>query len=119
MAVKIRLQRHGRKRRAYYHIVVADSRSKRDGKYLEKLGFYNPNTNPATIEINMEKSIARVTKSMSKNPRRIGKIIVDIDIPYELSTKEKRLLNQAAMACPVHHSLHPDIKKEINITFTA
>ena len=54
---------------------------------------------------------------MSKNPRRIGKIIVDIDIPYELSTKEKRLLNQAAKACPVHHSLHPDIEKEINITF--
>ena len=72
-----------------------------------------------THGINIDQSIARVTKIMSKNPRRIGKIIVDIDIPYELSTKEKRLLNHAAKACPVHHSLHPDIEKEINITFTA
>ena len=72
-----------------------------------------------THGINIDNSIARVTKIMFTNPRRIGKIIVDIDIPYKLSTKEKRLLNQAAKACPVHHSLHPDIEKEINITFTA
>ena len=57
MSVKIRLQRHGKKGKPYYWIVAAESRSKRDGKYLEKLGFYNPNTNPATIEIDMEKSI--------------------------------------------------------------
>ena len=57
MSVKIRLQRHGKKGKPYYWIVAADSRSKRDGKYLEKLGFYNPNTNPATIEIDIEKSI--------------------------------------------------------------
>ena len=57
MSVKIRLQRHGKKGKPYYWIVAADSRSKRDGKYLEKIGFYNPNTNPATIEIDMEKSI--------------------------------------------------------------
>ena len=57
MSVKIRLQRHGKKGKPYYWIVAADSRSKRDGKYLEKLGFYNPNTNPATIEVDMEKSI--------------------------------------------------------------
>ena len=72
-----------------------------------------------THGINIDESTARVTKIMSKNPRRIGKIIVDIDIPYELSAKEKSLLNQAAKACPVHHSLHPNIEKEINITFTA
>ena len=48
MSVKIRLQRHGKKGKPYYWIVAADLRSKRDGKYLEKLGFYNPNTNPAT-----------------------------------------------------------------------
>ena len=72
-----------------------------------------------THGINIDQSIARVTKIMSKNPRRIGKIIVDIDIPYELSTKEQILLNQAASGCPVHHSLHPDIEKEININFTA
>ena len=57
MAVKIRLQRHGRKRYAYYHIVVADSRAPRDGKFIERLGSYNPNTNPAVIEINVEKAL--------------------------------------------------------------
>ena len=62
MSVKIRLQRHGKKGKPYYWIVAADSKSKRDGKYLEKLGFYNPNTNPATIEIDMEKSIEWLKK---------------------------------------------------------
>ena len=71
-----------------------------------------------THGININDSIARVTKIMSKNPRRIGIIIVDIDIQYKLSTKEQILLKQAARGCPVHHSLHPDIEKEININFT-
>ena len=57
MSVKIRLQRHGKKGKPFYWIVAADSRSKRDGKYLEKLGTYNPNTNPATIEIDIESSV--------------------------------------------------------------
>ena len=52
MAVKIRLQRHGKKNFAFFHIVVADSRSPRDGRYIEQLGTYNPNTNPATIVLN-------------------------------------------------------------------
>jgi len=72
-----------------------------------------------THGINIDDSVARVTKIMSKDPRRIGKIIVEIDIPYELSTKEQRLLKQAAKGCPVHHSLHPDIEKEIIINFNA
>jgi len=50
MSVKIRLQRHGKKGKPFYWIVAADARSKRDGKFLEKLGTYNPNTNPATID---------------------------------------------------------------------
>ncbi|MFP9099908.1 30S ribosomal protein S16 [Flavobacterium sp. RHBU_24] len=54
MPVKIRLQRHGKKGKPFYWVVAADSRSKRDGKFLEKLGTYNPNTNPATIELNVE-----------------------------------------------------------------
>ncbi len=54
MPVKIRLQRHGKKGHPYFHIVVADARSPRDGKYIERLGFYNPNTNPATIEIDVD-----------------------------------------------------------------
>ena len=62
MAVKIRLQRHGRKRYAYYHIVVADSRSPRDGKFIERLGSYNPNTNPATIDLDADKALAWVEK---------------------------------------------------------
>lgn len=57
MPVKIRLARHGRKRHAFYHIVVADSRSPRDGKYIERIGSYNPNTNPATIDLNFDKAL--------------------------------------------------------------
>ena len=57
MSVKIRLQRHGKKQRPFYWIVAADARSKRDGKYLEKLGTYNPNTNPATIELNLDQAV--------------------------------------------------------------
>lgn len=58
MAVKIRLQRHGKKNFAFFHIVVADSHSKRDGRYIEQLGSYNPNTNPATIILNSERALA-------------------------------------------------------------
>ncbi len=57
MATRIRLQRHGKKNNAFYHIVAADSRAKRDGKFIEKLGTYNPNTNPATIDINFERTL--------------------------------------------------------------
>src|SRR5210317_1433371 len=57
MAVKIRLQRHGKKGKPFYWIVAADSRSKRDGKFLEKLGIYNPTTNPATIELDVDSSV--------------------------------------------------------------
>jgi small subunit ribosomal protein S16 len=57
MPVKIRLQRHGKKQRAFYHIVVADSRAPRDGKFIEKLGVYNPNTNPATIDLNIDAAV--------------------------------------------------------------
>jgi len=57
MAVKIRLARKGRKKLAFYHIVVADSRSPRDGRYIEKIGSYNPITNPATIELDFERAL--------------------------------------------------------------
>ena len=57
MPVKIRLQRHGKKGKPFYWVVAADSRSKRDGKFLEKLGTYNPNTNPATIDLNVDNSV--------------------------------------------------------------
>jgi small subunit ribosomal protein S16 len=57
MATKIRLQRHGRKDYAFYQIVVADSRAPRDGKFIERVGSYNPNTNPATIDLNFERAL--------------------------------------------------------------
>ena len=62
MAVKIRLARHGKKGYAFYHIVAADSRAPRDGKFIEKLGTYNPNTNPATIDLNFEKALGWLLK---------------------------------------------------------
>jgi small subunit ribosomal protein S16 len=57
MPVKIRLQRHGKKGKPFYWIVAADARSKRDGKFLEKIGTYNPNTNPATIDLSLESAV--------------------------------------------------------------
>ena len=62
MPAKIRLQRHGRKRLAYYHIVIADSRAPRDGSNIERIGSYNPNTNPATINLDFDKAIDWLAK---------------------------------------------------------
>ncbi len=58
MATKIRLQRHGKKGKPFYYIVVADARAPRDGRFIERLGSYNPNTNPATIDINFDKAFS-------------------------------------------------------------
>ena len=57
MATKIRLQRNGRKGYAFYSIVIADARAPRDGKFIEKIGTYNPNTNPATVDLNFERAL--------------------------------------------------------------
>ncbi len=57
MAVKIRLARHGKKGYAFYHIVAADARAPRDGRFIEKLGTYNPNTNPATIDLKFDRAL--------------------------------------------------------------
>ena len=65
MATKIRLQRGGRKARPIYSIVVADARAKRDGRFIEKLGTYNPNTNPATIDLNFDSALSWVMKVLS------------------------------------------------------
>lgn len=62
MSVKIRLARKGRKKQAFYHVVVADSRSPRDGRFIEKIGVYNPITDPATIDINFEKALGWLQK---------------------------------------------------------
>ena len=62
MATKIRLQRHGKKGKPFYYIVVADARAPRDGRFIERVGSYNPNTNPATIDINFDKTLDWVNK---------------------------------------------------------
>ena len=62
MPVKIRLARHGKKGYAFYHIVVADSRAPRDGKFIEKIGTYTPNTNPATVDLNFDKALEWLQK---------------------------------------------------------
>jgi len=62
MPVKIRLTRRGKKGKPYYHIVIADSRAPRDGKYIEKLGAYNPTTNPATIELDFDRALEWLQK---------------------------------------------------------
>ncbi|MFN6085869.1 MAG: 30S ribosomal protein S16 [Fluviicola sp.] len=73
MATRIRLKRHGKKGKAIFHLVVADSRAKRDGKFIEKLGTYNPNTNPATININFDSAVQWVGTGaeMSETARAI------------------------------------------------
>ncbi len=58
MATKIRLQRHGKKGKPFFHIVAADTRAKRDGRYIERIGSYNPNTNPATIDIDFDRCLS-------------------------------------------------------------
>ena len=62
MATKIRLQRHGRKSYAFYSIVIADARAPRDGKFIEKIGTYNPNTNPATVDLKFDRALNWVLK---------------------------------------------------------
>ena len=62
MATKIRLQRHGKKGKPFYHLVIADSRAKRDGRFIEKIGTYNPNTKPAEININFDIALGWLQK---------------------------------------------------------
>ena len=62
MPVKIRLQRHGKKGKPFYWVVAADARAKRDGRYLEKLGTYNPNSNPATVDLNIDHTVSWLEK---------------------------------------------------------
>ena len=66
MATKIRLQRRGRKSYAFYSIVIADARAPRDGKFTEKIGTYNPNTNPATVDLNFDRALYWVETGVSR-----------------------------------------------------
>ena len=75
MATRLRLQRHGKKGQPFYHIVAADTRAKRDGRFIEKVGTYNPNTNPATIEVIHDRALywLQVGAEMSHTTRAILK----------------------------------------------
>ena len=74
MATKIRLQRHGRSKRPYYYIVVADSRARRDGRFIDRIGDYNPLTKPATINLDVDRAVdwvvkgAEITAFREENP---------------------------------------------------
>lgn len=90
MSVKIRLARHGKKNFAFFHIVVADSRAPRDGRFIEQIGSYNPNSNPAVIELNSEKALEWLNKGAqpSDTCRRI--------LSYEGVLLKKHLLGGVA-----------------------
>jgi putative redox protein len=68
----------------------------------------------AQMEVSLDGSVAMVTKSMASNPRRISKIEIDLQMPTNVSTKDRRILENTGNTCPVHHSLHPDIEKVID-----
>jgi len=86
MPVKIRLARHGRKARPFYHIVVADGRAPRDGKYIERIGSYNPMTNPATIDLDLERAVEWLVKGAQ--PTDTARAILS----YEGAMYKKHLL---------------------------
>jgi small subunit ribosomal protein S16 len=86
MAVKIRLQRHGRGKRPFYHIVASDSRARRDGKYIERLGDYNPLTSPATIHLDVDKTVDWLMKGAEPTDT------VHAILKYKGATYKKHLL---------------------------
>lgn len=86
MAVKIRLQRHGRGKRPFYHIVASDSRARRDGKYIERLGDYNPLTSPATIHLDVDKAVDWLMKGAEPTDT------VHAILKYKGATYRKHLL---------------------------
>lgn len=90
MATKIRLQRHGRKGKPFFHIVVADSRAPRDGRFIEKIGIYNPITNPATIELNVDAAVSWLQKGAQ--PTNTAKNILS----YKGAMMKKHLLGGVA-----------------------
>lgn len=86
MATKIRLQRHGRKGKAFFHIVVADSRAPRDGRFIEKIGTYNPITNPAIIDLDVDAAVSWLQKGAQ--PTNTAKNILS----YKGALMKKHLL---------------------------
>lgn len=101
MAVKIRLARHGAKKRPYYRVVVADGRMPRDGRYIEQVGRYNPLTNPSTVELDLEKIDAWIAKGAQ--PSKTVAHLIDIargdkKVPEAKERKSKKALAKEAEA---------------------
>jgi len=99
LAVKIRLARHGAKKAPYYRIVVADGRARRDGRFIEVVGRYNPRTNPSTVEVNVEKVDAWIAKG-AQPTEAVGKLIAiargEKAAPVEESKVSKKAAAKAA-----------------------
>ena len=96
MAVKIRLARHGAKKRPYYRVVVADGRSPRDGRLIEEVGRYNPLTNPKTIELDLEKVDAWIAKGAQ--PSSAVSHLIDIVRTGAPAPEKKEKLSKKAAA---------------------
>ena len=96
MAVKIRLARHGAKKRPYYRVVVADGRMPRDGRYIEEVGRYNPLTNPKTIDINLEKVDEWVAKGAQ--PTNAVSHLIDVARNGQPIVEKKTKLSKKAAA---------------------
>ena len=96
MAVKIRLARHGAKKRPYYRVVVADGRMPRDGRYIEEVGRYNPLTNPKVIDINLEKVDEWIGKGAQ--PTNAVAHLIDVARTGEPVVEKKAKLSKKAAA---------------------
>ena len=96
MAVKIRLARHGAKKRPYYRVVVADGRMPRDGRYIELVGRYNPLTNPKTIDINLEKVDEWIAKGAQ--PTNAASHLIDIARNGQPVVEKKAKISKKAAA---------------------
>ena len=88
MSVKIRLQRHGKKGKPFFHIVVADARARRDGRFIEKLGTYNPITNPATIELDVDSAVKWLNNGAQ--PTDTARAILSYKGAFDEAEAEKR-----------------------------
>ena len=117
MAVKIRLARHGKKGYAFYHIVAADSRAPRDGKFIEKLGTYNPNTNPATIDLCFEKALDWLQKGAQ--PTDTCRAILSYKGVLYMTGTDMRVVFQGVHMLAVSDVLGPwgDRKRESRLVF--
>ena len=96
MAVKIRLARHGAKKRPYYRVVVADGRMPRDGRYIELVGRYNPLTNPKTIDINLEKVDEWISKGAQ--PTNAVAHLIDVARNGQPAVEKKVKISKKAAA---------------------